>query len=476
MRVALIAPPFQGSARGLPLGLAQLASMLELNGFEVHAIDLTICDDSNVALAAFLDRTMPQIVGISTVCATYLGAVQTAEACRAALGSSAKIIGGGPHVTFGSDVIMSRRDCFDICVLGEAEYTFLELCIALDRADETAWKSVPGIAFRDGSLIRTSTPRALAPNLDELPLPSRSHFPQIGYEQGYLDALGVLESIPGQKAEMIASRGCPYPCGFCSTKEFWQRSYRTRSPSNVADELEQLRDSGHTDIYFNDDIFTVRREWVIGVCEQIILRDLRIRWACGTRVDRVDKELLTLMKAAGCVYIYYGVESGSDIINKHQQKNSSVAKIEEAYALLHEVGIYSSAALIFGLPGETWETARATVDWIRDVVRPDEVWISKASCYPGTALARQFNVDASDYEFREHGRSIRGMLYGTGGIQTPFFNDINLVSKIWDYAKSELAELSVAFGDDFGLPVVPPELFGMSGVVQGSVNLNRSFS
>jgi hypothetical protein len=154
------------------------------------------------------------------------------------------------------------------------------------------------------------------------------------------------------------------------------------------------------------------------------------------------------MRNAGCVYVYFGVETGSDVINSGQQKGTNIEQIQHAYHLLKEAGIYSSAALIFGLPGETWDTAKNTIDWVKNEVQPDEVWISKASCYPGTQLAKQHCITAADYEVNNGGRATCGLVYGTGGIYTPFFLNEALVTRVWSYIREQLADLNVGFGDD----------------------------
>lgn len=363
-------------------------------------------------------------------------------------------------MTFGYDAVLAHQECWDACVLGEADHSFSELCNAFARSDNSTWKSVPGIAFREGSLVRRSPPRQMASNLDALPLPARKHFPDSAYSDVSEDfeigrsktEAGVFDAMRGRKAEVLASRGCPYTCGFCSTKEFWQRKYRHRSPEHVLMELKQLHTAGRTHVYFQDDIFTANRKWVERLCCLMIDSHLGLKWACGTRVDRIDRKLLTMMRDAGCVYIYYGVETGVAEINNVQSKGISISQVSEAYSLLRDVGIFSSAAIIFGLPGETLETARNTISWIRDIIRPDEVWVSKASCYPGTELARHYGVDASDYEKKLNGQSEKGLQYGTGGIYTPFFNDTALVRQIWDCVHQELGHLSVGFGDDYGQP------------------------
>ena len=459
LQVALIAPPFEGAARGTPLGLAQLAGMLEINGFDVHTHDMTVCGAES-ALLSFLQRVQPNVVGITAVCATYLQAVYVAELCRVVLGPKVKIIAGGPHVSFGYDVVLDRHNCWDACVLGEADHSFVDLCNAFAQSDPSVWKSVSGIAFRDGTRVRRSPSRLMVSILDALPLPARKHFPESVYGNAIEDfeigksqtEAGVFDVSAIHKADVMASRGCPYSCGFCSTKEFWLRKYRQRSPEHVFAELKQLHSSGHTHIYFQDDIFTENRAWVMRLSELLIDNNIGLKWACGTRVDRVDRQLLTLMKSAGCVYIYCGVESGAMSIRSIQSKGITSSQVSETYNLLHETDIYASAAIIFGLPGETLKTARETIKWIRNIVRPDEVWISKASCYPGTELARFYGVEAVDYELKLNGKCEKGLPFGTGGIYTPFFNDIELVREVWDCVNQELGHLSIGFGDDYGHP------------------------
>lgn len=387
MRVGLIAPPFSGSSRGLPLGLAYLAATLERHGFETQVLDMTVCGHSDHILSEFLSKAMPDFVGISAVSATYLDAVCIARFCRNVLGPLVPIALGGPHATFCSDTVLKRNDFIDLCIIGEGEETIVETCKVLDSRN-LSLNLVEGLVFRDGSSILRNTSRSLLPDLDILPLPARQHF-QIGL---YPDAIGTFEVGASNKVELIASRGCPFGCEFCSTKELWQKIYRNRSPENVVQELEYLASLGNTDVYFNDDIFTCRRSWVMSLCDLIVDRGLELRWACGTRVDCIDHTLLSRMKAAGCIYVYFGVESGDAIINNTQQKGTNTAEVETAFELLHKLEIYSSAALIFGLPNETFETATKTVKWVRDVLQPDEVWISKAACYPGTPLASRYSV------------------------------------------------------------------------------------
>lgn len=452
MRVTLIAPPFSGSSRGLPLGLAYLATVLERNGFGVSILDMTVGDPHEDLLPEFLAWSKPDLIGISSNSATYLDAIDTARRCRNLLKSSVKILLGGQHATIAAEIILKNHPLVDLCVIGEAEETVVAICKSLDSKTRSL-NSVSGIVFQNNTALCRTAPRKMCNDLDTIPLPERVHF----QANLYADAVGTFNVGASNKAELIASRGCPFQCQFCSTSEFWGRTYRKRSPANVVHELDHLVSLGFTDIYFHDDTFTCERDWVVSLCNMINERELKIRWACGTRVDLIDNSLLSCMKDAGCVYIYFGVESGDVAINALQRKGTTLGRVEAAYEMLHSHGIYSSAALIFGLPGETLETAIKTVKWVRDVLRPEEVWISKAACYPNTLLAKRYSVSPSDYEYRINGSTRLGLPYGTGGIYTPFFRDVEIVRRVWDFARNNLSELNVGFGDDHGEPTVKLE-------------------
>jgi len=449
MQVLLVSPAFRGHARGLPLGLAHLGAVLESNGFEVYCIDIAAQNLSRSDFVGLLEKLRPDVVGITAVCANYLDAIDVVSLTRQVLGPFTKIVIGGPHVSFGAETVLSHHDDVDVCVIGEGELTIVNLMHQF-AGREVKLDEVSGVAFKVSGRIVYTKPNPQISDLDTLPWPARHLF----NTRNYPSTISPLVENASKNTELIASRGCPYPCEFCSTKEFWGKKYRRRSPAHVISELSYLVSLGYTDLYFDDDIFTIERKWVVELCDLIVDYGLPIRWACGTRVDRIDLQLLLKMKQSGCRYIYFGVESGDEAIIDLQRKKASTIQAESAFDLMREAGIYSSAALIFGLPGETLETAKQTVDWVRDVVRPDELWISKACCYPGTPLARKYGITAEDYEMRVDGRCGKGWLYGSGGIYTPFFNNNELVIHIWDYIHDELGHLDLGFGDELE-PYVP---------------------
>ncbi len=451
MKILLLSPGYGGYTRGLPLGLGYIAAMLESSGHEIQICDIATENISNSELISILEIFQPKVVGLTSVCANYLNAIDAISIVRKILGPEVTIVMGGPHATFSAETILLKHDNIDYCVLGEGEHTFFNLINYLETKNGTLTK-INGIAFKSNNKVVITSPQPKIIDLDSLPLPARHLFDIKKFPHQISNK--VVKS--SSNTELIVSRGCPYPCEFCSTKEFWGKNYRRHSAKKVINELNFLVSQGFTGFNFNDDIFTIDRKWVIEVCNLIIDSGMKINWACGTRVDRVDKELLTIMKIAGCSYLYFGVESGDESIIRTQNKKSTIRQAEIAYDLMKEVGIYSSSALIFGLPGEDLETAKQSVNWVRDVIRPNELWISKACCYPGTGLAKTYGITSADYENRINGKCSKGLIYGTGGIYTPFFNNENTVNELWDYIKLELGNRDLMFGDDienFGLSI-----------------------
>lgn len=442
MRVLLLSPSFIGFARGIHLGLGYLGAVLEQNGFEVKIIDVAVQDIDNRCLVSILKDYSPKVIGITAVSANYLDAIDAISSIRQVLGYRVKIILGGPHVTFSAQTILKYHKEIDFCVLGEGEESFLHLVQCIER-NNNDYRGIKGIAYIGNRGYYFSGYNKLSQDLNLLPYPAR-HLYDIG-EFPYVLSDKVAKTK--NNTELIVSRGCAYNCGFCSTKQLWRGNYRRKTVEKTIAEILYLYNKGFTGLYFNDDIFTLDRVWVLDVCKDIIEKPINITWACGTRVDCVDKELLQYMRRAGCVFINYGVESGSKVILNLQNKKHTIRQVEQAFSLMHEEGIYSSCNLVFGFPGESIQTAKNTINWIKNIIKPDDIWISKACCYPGTLLSRYYGVTADDYEVKINNMCSKGLIYGSGGIYTPFFNNKKTVREIWDYAKSELGVFDLAFGD-----------------------------
>jgi radical SAM superfamily enzyme YgiQ (UPF0313 family) len=217
---------------------------------------------------------------------------------------------------------------------------------------------IKGLVWRRGEEIVINEDRPLIADLDDLPLPRHDLLPLDAYR---------APMISGKYAFVVSSRGCPAGCRFCIKHVTYGNCVRLRSPESIMAELRELGRLGITSIHFYADAFTASREQVMGLCKLIAQEGIKIRWTCNSRVDHVDEELLRAMKAAGCWMISWGIESGNETILKRVGKGINREKVMRALNLAQQVGIKNWGYFIIGLPGETAETIRETIDFAKQL-------------------------------------------------------------------------------------------------------------
>jgi len=231
-----------------------------------------------------------------------------------------------------------------------------------------------GLAWRKDEEIIINPDRPFIPSLDDLPIPRHELLP--------LDKQ-VMPMIKGPFTFIVTSRGCPAGCKYCIKHVSYQYSVRLRSPQKIVEELEYLAQLGIHNIHMYADLFTVNREQVVELCRLIIEEDLKIRWTCNSRVDYVDEEVLTLMGKAGCWYISWGIESANEQILKRAHKGYKKEQAFKALRWSKAAGINNWGYFIIGLPGETVETIRQTIDYAKELPL-DIALFHIAAPYPGT--------------------------------------------------------------------------------------------
>jgi radical SAM superfamily enzyme YgiQ (UPF0313 family) len=182
---------------------------------------------------------------------------------------------------------------------------------------------------------------------------------------------------------VVTSRGCPAGCKYCIKHVSYQWSVRLLSPERIMCELRRLHQLGISNIHMYADLFTVNREQVIGLCKLIIQEKLDIRWTCNSRVDYVDEEMLSLMGQAGCWMISWGIESGNQEILRKSAKGAKPQQAAEALNWARKAGIKNWGYFIIGLPGETVETIRETIEFSKRLPL-DIALFHVAAPYPGT--------------------------------------------------------------------------------------------
>jgi hopanoid C-3 methylase len=343
VRVLLVQPP-QGTRFGFtrivmvePLGLECLGAALRLHEHEVTLLDLRLEQAS--ALRSALTGPRPGAVGISCGFTTDVySTLWTAKAVKeTSLGS--RVIVGGHHASLVPGDFLFDGSPVDAVVIGEGEWTMLELADALERGDEPA--SVPGVLTLDNR-EHGYQPRVHATSLDQLPLPDRRL--TLRYRRRYHHAFDTPSAC------VETSRGCPFDCNFCSIWVFYERRARRRSPERIVEDLEQVRALHEDRVFFTDDIAFIQHD----AYEQLALRireaGLKHLYSCETRADLVVRyrDLFPLWKEVGLKSVFLGIEkvddSGLEAVRK-RIKGGAATNLE-AIEILRSHGITPVTGLI----------------------------------------------------------------------------------------------------------------------------------
>ncbi|MBU4360688.1 radical SAM protein, partial [Patescibacteria group bacterium] len=191
----------------------------------------------------------------------------------------------GPHVTELPKRTLQENLSLDFIILGEPEITFQELIKNLEKKVND-FSKINGLAFRDNKEIKINEKREFIKNLDELPFPRHDLLPLNKY---------VFPFMASKFTFVLSERGCSYPCTYCRQPIMWERAVRTRSPENIIEELKFIKKIGIKEFIFHSDTFTINKDIVMKICKKMIEENLNLRWACNSRVDTVDEEILKIM-------------------------------------------------------------------------------------------------------------------------------------------------------------------------------------
>lgn len=369
-RVLLInADPMQRTLP--PLGICYIAESLAAGGHHPVIADRGM--DADAALP--LDNM--DFVGISTTTLTYFDAREIIRQVKRAAPTVPVII-GGVHASALPEFVLADSGA-DAVVAGEGERIMVEIA---------SGRRVPH------GIIRAQ----VIDDLDSLPFPRYRAFDLLRYFNCTATAR-IRWALPQPSIAVMAKRGCPSNCTFCASAALSGRRVRFRSVANVMAEIDFLKSEyGVRGIVFHDDSFTVKRSWVLEFCEQVARRG--VSWICGTRVDMVKADLLTAMRAAGCEFIEYGIESGSKrMLSDVLRKGITPAQVLDSIRTTKKAGIGVIANYMFGFPGETRDDMRATLSLVKKV--PSDVTeISIFMPMPGAQMSRGY--DWTKYSSRKN--------------------------------------------------------------------------
>jgi anaerobic magnesium-protoporphyrin IX monomethyl ester cyclase len=361
----------------IPLGLASLAAVARQAGYSVQVLDLWAenLSDINLIRRRLKKITPPGVTGVSVLTPNLRQTKEMMHILRKVFSKTLLIV-GGPHASALPGGVLYEFPEADLGVYGEGELTLKEILAAYYKV-QTVPQGIPGTVWRNQNAVRQAVPREVIRDLDILPAPALDLFPLNLYHP----------HLPyGRRWRYLnfnTSRGCPFQCAYCSKSVFGD-SYRAFSPERVVAEIKELvsRYQVH-EIHFYDDDLTLDRKRTVEIMRQLIAVDLDLIWSCTTRCDLVDADLLKLMKRAGCWMISYGVESGNDALRDLVNKGITREQIENAFGQTKHAGIKVTGYFMIGLPGETEQTVKETMDFAEKLA-PDYVNWALMSVYPGS--------------------------------------------------------------------------------------------
>lgn len=399
LKVALVYPPY-GPVKNEPgiktvkenygifpsLSLLYVAGILERAGARVLFIDAHAEGLSLEDTVARLNAFGPSYIGYTLTTYLFFQSMDWIAAIREKV--AVPTIVGGVHLSIYPRETLAYP-AIDYAVTGEAERALPELLSALTRGAEL--RGVRGVAYKrpDGRVV--VTPNAADVDVDAAPFPAR-HLLDNSLYYSFISQYKNFSCF-------ITSRGCPYKCIFC---EQGSKPFRGRSPKNVVDELEIChKELGIRELDFFDSSFTIRKDRVIAICDEIQRRKLDIVWAARTRVDCITDDVLASMRAAGCNRIYYGIESGNREILATLKKSTSLEMYQDVIARTRDHGIATFGYFMVGNPYEDQATIRQTIR-LALKLDLDYAQFSKVTPMPATELYTLLLQETGRDYWREH--------------------------------------------------------------------------
>ncbi|MEW6686037.1 MAG: radical SAM protein [Candidatus Edwardsbacteria bacterium] len=363
----------RGRVLRAPDWLAYTTAVLEREGEDVKLYDFPAMGWDKKKLCQLIQREKPKFVVLDSTTPSIYSDIDCARIIKEE--SEAKVIMVGPHASaLPEETLQMAKENVDIIAIGEYDYTIRDIVQNIKNLER-----VKGICFWGDGKIKKTEFRPFIENLDELPFPAWHHLNLMKYFDG-----GKLYPY----IDIISGRGCPNRCIFCLWPQVMHGTrYRLRSPKNVVDEIEyDMRLCPEVlkgEFFFEDDTFTVNKERAILICEEILKRNLKITFSVNARVDSADDELFRMMKKAGCRELLVGFESGDQDMLNRMNKHTTIEQAIEFMRLAHKNKIDVHGCFVMGLPGETKETMKKTIDFALKL-RLHTVQFSGAVPFPGT--------------------------------------------------------------------------------------------
>jgi len=378
----------------IPLGMASLAAYIREKGYGVGVLDCPTLKIDNEKVYEIIINKDPAIIGFSTTTYSLSRATELAKKIRKMLPNKLTVIGGS-HANVAGVQTANDYDVFDIIAYGlDGEYIAHDIVKKFSEKnhnkeaflnDPKILENIKGIIYKKNGEVIKNNPKENIKDLDELPLPARELFPM----ERYIPLPNQYKKLP--LTNMLVIRGCPYFCSFCDQAG---TGARRRSPQKVIEEIKECVEKfGIKEISFWDDTMSYHKKWMKEFLDLLIEENLDLIWSCYAAVNTVDKDILKLMRKAGCWNIFYGYETAIEELAENIQtnkKNRNFEKMKQVAKWTKEAGIEVRGSFLIGLPGETPELAKKTVQQAIEL-DPDYAQFTLVCPYPGTKLAKEID-------------------------------------------------------------------------------------
>ena len=357
-----------------PLGLLYVSAYLNEKKIKNNVFDSTFSNKKEQL--EFIANTKPDVVAIYANLVTKINLIELIKKLKQdAIYGFPKIVLGGPDLTYNKENYLNAGAQY--LIIGEGEETMYELYKAI--TNKTPISEINGLAYLENGKVVETPARTKIKELNDLPLPNREGIPI----RKYLD---TWKTYHGKSSMTVSTqRGCPYTCKWCSTAVYGQ-SYRRRPPNKVAEELKMLKKEYKPDtVWFVDDVFTVSHKWLKEFHDEVIKQDAIIPFECITRAERLNDEVLQILKEAGCYRIWIGAESGSQKIIDAMDRRVDVNVVKEAIQKTNALDMETGTFIMVGYPGEDLEDIKKTVRYLKEA-NPTHYTITVAYPIKGTSL------------------------------------------------------------------------------------------
>lgn len=329
----------------LPVGILVLASIAREEGVtDLQVLNLPIRGEED----KFIKRLSgSNIVGFSSICTTYPQTLVLAKVVKESM-PKAKIVMGGPQATTTAAETMSLFNQIDIIFKGEADVSWRQYIQTELNNKDIDLQQIPGIVWRKNWKVIESEPPQIIEDIDSTSIPAFDLYPAMAGKSEVSVEIG---------------RGCPFSCTFCSTNTFFKRRYRTKSPERIIKELNIMnRLYENQKFHFIHDSFVVNKHITEAVCDALRQHPKQYQWNCSARADQVNVRTLELLKSSGCKGIYFGIETGSDKMQKAIKKNLRVKDAMATVNMAKDMGFHVTTSFIMGFPNESTDDLKQTLD------------------------------------------------------------------------------------------------------------------